>query len=97
MPGARVAIDLVGAPALGSKVSMWLGPPFIHRTMQARAFLEALEALDGRLANKRRGAAHKLKAPPRPSCKNVRRFMSPSLFAMLMVERELARVEQRPK
>src|SRR5437764_8505185 len=35
MPGTAVAIDLNSPlPGLGSKVSMWLGPPVIKRRMQ---------------------------------------------------------------
>ncbi len=40
-PGARVAMSWKGPPVfwpgLGSQVSRWLGPPFIHSTMQAFA------------------------------------------------------------
>src|SRR5438445_13221437 len=39
-PGALVAISLKGpplaCPGLRSKVSIWLGPPFIHSRMHAR-------------------------------------------------------------
>src|SRR5579875_1352379 len=40
MPGTVVAISLKGPPlawpGFKSKVSIWLGPPFIHKRMQAR-------------------------------------------------------------
>src|SRR5436190_23880557 len=47
-PLARVLIALNGppnfVPGLGSKVSRWLGPPFIQSRMQALVFPERLAA-----------------------------------------------------
>src|ERR1019366_2163842 len=48
MPGTRVLRALneppVGLPGLGSKVSMWLGPPLSHKRMQAPAGRAGLAA-----------------------------------------------------
>src|SRR5215831_18922338 len=48
MPGTLVAISLEGPPFLWpgfkSKVSIWLGPPFIHNRIQARLRSELVAA-----------------------------------------------------
>src|SRR5579884_1574852 len=75
--GTRVGIDLnvppVALPGFGSNVSIWLGPPFIQRRMQAFAF-------GGRpWAKAARGSSHcansRLNRPPMPTLRKPRRLM----------------------
>src|SRR6202012_1734594 len=98
-PGTAVAVSLYGPPflwpGLRSQVSVWLGPPDIHRTMHALVgFFSAAAA--------RRGSHGQAAAPnalatlirTRSRRLNSRAVMGPS---PLGTEDEFGTVEQRPE
>src|SRR6185312_8071039 len=75
MPGVLVSMPLMGpplsVPGLGSKVSIWLGPPFIQSRMQARGGLaDPCVAARARLPNHPDIVTAALAAPVR---RNARR------------------------
>src|SRR5690242_941655 len=93
-PLARVVIALKGPPpldpGLGSKRSRWLGPPFIQSTMHAFGV--------GLPAEASRCPSHSaVSAAARPPARVLRKSRRIGVIVSSVVERELARVEERPE
>src|SRR5262245_3052308 len=108
-PLMRVSMALnsppVFVPGLGSNVSMWLGPPFIQRRMQAlpRPFLPVIAACSA--ARSCQAGIAALRTAPRPLAMNDRRPNAddgPQQLRVLvmsvasMVRQEFAAVEECP-
>src|SRR5262245_22864559 len=104
MPGTLVAISLNGppflCPGLRSKVSIWLGPPFIHNRMHDR-----LRCGRGAAASASRPNQPDSEEPTTPAAvsrSQSRRArtgadMEGLQWSVSMVEHELRRVEQGPE
>src|SRR5262245_34649103 len=94
---------LVSEPGLGSKVSMWLGPPLSHSRMHALARRAAASAATSRWSIGDRASPS---VPTRPVPRNSRRVgrrwgknivRTSGAGARLVVGGELRRVEQDPE
>src|SRR4051812_26135213 len=86
-PLARVRMALNGpaaaGPGLGSKVSTWLGPPFIQSTMHAVAL--AAEGGAAPSASAARGSSHEAASAPKRPPPRVPRKRRRSLSSRFMV------------
>src|SRR5258706_5941680 len=102
MPGTLVPIapnsPPVARPGFGSKVSIWLGPPSIQRTMQARAF-PGFRGSGSRSGKSEWCRWPSLAKPPHPSASALRRLgrSAGSLILASVVEVEFVRREERPE
>src|SRR5947209_7248875 len=107
MPGTDVSIGrngpLLSVPGLGSKVSLWLGPPSIHRTMH-RLWRVCCGAGACAARAARTFSQPDMPAPRTPAAESFsksRRERSRGWFDIvptpLVVQGELARIQDRPE